>query len=176
MVSTHLKKYSSNWVHLPQIGKKIKKYLKPPQYHMSDPLMNWKKWNSIQYFFVDFCWKHWTAFDKFPMLPKTGKKIQLNIQHLYDQRKKTPVTFKSEVPEPPKGKKQRSFKMGISWGHVIKLQQWNSSWWLSFNQPLWKICNREIGSWTPRIRVNIKKYVSWKTHPELWWPCKGWQE
>ena len=37
-------------------------------------------------------------------------------------------------------------------------QTWTTSW--SFNQPLWKIYIRQIGSWNPRDRGENKKYLS----------------
>ena len=40
----------------------------------------------------------------------------------------------------------------------------NSSWWL--NQPIWKICNRQIGSNFPNFRDENSKNI-WETPPNL---------
>ena len=44
-----------------------------------------------------------------------------------------------------------------------------SSWWL--NQPIWKICPRQIGSWNPRDRGENKK--SLKPPPSFCWASKN---
>ena len=42
--------------------------------------------------------------------------------------------------------------------NLEKLYLVDPSWWL--NQPIWKICASQIGSWNPRVRDENKKYLS----------------
>lgn len=46
----------------------------------------------------------------------------------------------------------------LLWGTVVFIYRLNSStWWV--NQPIWTICGSQIGFISPRIRVNIKRYL-----------------
>ena len=75
---------------------------------MSDPLMTWKKSETRSIISSSiFVESIGTVFDKFPMLPKNWEKT-IQAGHpvpLWTKKKNSLYTFKSEVSEPPKGKK-----------------------------------------------------------------------
>ena len=68
----------------------------------------------------------------------------------------------------PAGRTELGPLMALSVGRVFRWQQdgapWTlPGWWL--NQPIWKICDRQIGSWHPNFRSEHKK--SLKPPPSL---------